>query len=145
MGFPSGSAGKESACNVGDLGSISGSERFPREGVGCLLPYSWASLVDQLVKNPPQCGRPGFDLWFGKIPWRRERLPSLVFLPGESHGQRSLVSYSPWYHQESDTTERLTLSTHRGLSLACGLVSSCQVTWATDPLGSCMQSNSRVL
>ena len=33
-----------------------------------------------------------------------------VFLPGESHGQRSLVGYSPWGHKESDLTERLTLS-----------------------------------
>ena len=36
--------------------------------------------------------------------------PTSVFLPGESHGQRSLVDYSPWSHKESDTTERLTLS-----------------------------------
>jgi len=37
--------------------------------------------------------RPGFDPWVRKIPWRREQLPTLVFLPGESHGQRSLASY----------------------------------------------------
>ena len=37
--------------------------------------------------------RPGFDPWVRKIPWRREQLPSPVFLPGESHGQRSLASY----------------------------------------------------
>ena len=40
-------------------------------------------------------GDNGFDLWVGKIPWRRARQPTPVFLPGESHGQRSLVSYSP--------------------------------------------------
>ena len=39
--------------------------------------------------------RPGFDLWVGKIPWRREWLPTPVFFPGEFHGQRSLESYSP--------------------------------------------------
>ena len=50
-----------------------------------------------------------FDPWVGKIPWRREWLPTPVFLPGEFHGQRSLASYSPWGHKESDTTERLTL------------------------------------
>ena len=57
LGFPCGSAGKESACNAGDLSSIPG---------------------------------------FGKIPWRRERLPTPVFWPGESHGL-----YSPWGHKET--------------------------------------------
>ena len=42
-----------------------------------------------------QCRRPRFDPWVRKIPWRREWQPTLVFLPGEFHGQRSLVSYSP--------------------------------------------------
>ena len=60
-GFPCGSAGKESACNAGDLGSIPG---------------------------------------VGKIPWRRERLPTPVFWPGEFHGL-----YNPWGHKESDTIE----------------------------------------
>ena len=46
-----------------------------------------------------------FDPWVGKIPWRRARQPTPVFLPGESHGQRSLVGYSPWGHKESDTNE----------------------------------------
>ena len=41
----------------------------------------------------------------GKIPWRRAWQPTPVLLPGESHGQRSLVSYSPWSCKESDTTE----------------------------------------
>ena len=45
-----------------------------------------------------------------KIPWRTEWLPTPVFLPGEFHGQRSLVGYSPWGHKESDRTEQLTLS-----------------------------------
>ena len=39
-----------------------------------------------------QCGRPGFDPWVGTIPWRREQLPTPVFLPGKSHGWRSLVA-----------------------------------------------------
>ena len=46
-------AGKESACNAGDLGFIPGSGRSPGEGIGYPLQYSWASLVAQLVKNPP--------------------------------------------------------------------------------------------
>ena len=51
--------------------------------------------------------RPGFDPWVGKIPWRRKWQPSPVFLPGESHGQRSLVGYRPWGHKESDATWQL--------------------------------------
>ena len=50
---------------------------------------------------------PGFDPWVGKIPWRRKWQPTPIFLPGESHGRRSLVGYSPWGGKESDTTERL--------------------------------------
>ena len=46
-----------------------------------------------------------FHPWVGKISWRRERKPTPVFLPGESHGQKSLASYSPWDHTELDTTE----------------------------------------
>jgi len=45
-----------------------------------------------------QCRRAmrcGFDPWVGKIPWRRTQQPTPVFLPGESQGQRSLVSYGP--------------------------------------------------
>ena len=51
MGFPSSSADKESACNAGGLGSISGSGRSAWEGVSFPLEYSWASLVAQLVKR----------------------------------------------------------------------------------------------
>ena len=40
--------------------------------------------------------RPGFDPWVGKIPWRSKWQPTLVFLPGKSHGQRSLVGCTPW-------------------------------------------------
>ena len=43
--------------------------------------------------------------WVGKIPWRREWLPSPVFLPGEFDGQRSLAGYSPWGRKESDATK----------------------------------------
>ena len=57
-----------------------------------------------------KCRRPGLDPWGRNIPWRREQLPTPVFLPGEFHGQRSLVGYSPWGCRESDTTEQLTLS-----------------------------------
>ena len=67
-------------------------------------------LVTQMVKNQLQCRRPGFDPWVGKIPWRRECLPSPVFLPGEFHEQRRLEGYSPWGLKESDMTERLTVA-----------------------------------
>ena len=55
-----------------------------------------ASLLAQTVKNLPTIWKPGFDPWVGRIPWRRERQPTPVFLPEESHGQRSLAGYSPW-------------------------------------------------
>ena len=53
LAFPHSSVGKESACNAVGPGLIPGSGRSPGEGLGYLLPYSWASLVAQLVKNPP--------------------------------------------------------------------------------------------
>ena len=59
-----------------------------------------------------QCGRPGFNPWVRKIPWRKEQPPTPVILPGEFHGQRSLVGCSSLDHKESDTTERLSLHIH---------------------------------
>ena len=53
------------------------------------------------------------DPWVGKIPWRRKWQPTPVFVPGESHGQRSLAGYSPWGRTESDRT----LVTDAGLFL----------------------------
>ena len=54
-----------------------------------------------------QCRILGLDPWSGKIPCRRKWQPTLIFLPGKAHGQRSLVSYSPWGRKESDMTQRL--------------------------------------
>ena len=51
----------------------------------------------------PQCGRPRFDPWVGKIPWRRKWQPPPVFPPGKSHGRRSLAGYSPWGGSQSRT------------------------------------------
>ena len=51
-----------------------------------------------------QCWSPGIDPWVGKIPWRRKWQPTPVLLPRESHGQRSLVGYSPQGRKELDTT-----------------------------------------
>ena len=50
-----------------------------------------------------------FSPWVGKTPWRRKWQPTPVFLPGEFHGQRSLVGYSPWSRKESDTIEGVTV------------------------------------
>ena len=52
---------------------------------------------------------PRFDIWIGKISWRRDRQPTPVFLLGESHGQRNLVIYSPWGHKELGMTEQLSV------------------------------------
>ena len=54
MGFPGSSAGKESTCNAGDPSSIPGLRRTPGKGIGYTLQYSWASLLAQMVKNPPE-------------------------------------------------------------------------------------------
>ena len=52
-----------------------------------------------------KCRTPSFNPWVRKSPWRRKWQPTPVLLPGESHGQRSLVGYSPQGHKKSDTTE----------------------------------------
>jgi len=72
-------------------------------------------LVDMRVMGFPggagnkgftcHCRRHGSNPWVRKIPWRREWLPPSVFLPGDTHGQRSLAGYSPWGHKELDMTE----------------------------------------
>ena len=109
-GFLGSSAGKESACNAGDPGSIPGSGSSPGEGIGYPLQYSWASLVPQLVEDLPAVR----ETWVWKIPWRRERVHTPVFWPGEFH-----ELYSPWGHKESDTTERLSLSHESYWCLLC--------------------------
>ena len=69
----------------------------------------WGFPGGTLVKKLPcQCRRHKrcrFNPWVRKIPWRRKRQPVPVILPRKSHGQRSLVGYSPWGCKESDTTE----------------------------------------
>ena len=65
MGFPDSSAGKESACNAEDLGLIPGLGRSPGEGKGYPCQYSWASLVAQLVKNPPAMQ----EIWVWSLGW----------------------------------------------------------------------------
>ena len=78
--------------------------------------HNWSDLAAAAAgdsdgkESTYQCRKPGFYPWVRKIPWRREWQPTLLFLPGESHGQRSMVGYSPWGRKESYMTEQLTLS-----------------------------------
>ena len=89
----------------------------PVQHVFCppLWPEGYLSHTALLGPDNPQmcelnkCGRPGFDPWVEKIPWKRERLPTPVFWPGKCHGH-----YSPWGHKESDTTEQLSLNGQGG-------------------------------
>ena len=86
--------------------------------VGFCECFSLGFLGGSVVKNLPASAEDAgeeedaedwFNPWFRKFPWRRAWQPILVFLPGESHGQRSLVGYSPWSHKESDTAEHTQL------------------------------------
>ena len=58
-----------------------------------------------------QCRGHRFDPWVGKIPWRRDWQPTPIFLPRESHGQRSLVGCYQWGCKESHTTEHAHMQT----------------------------------
>ena len=74
-GFPEGSAGKESACNAGDPGSVPGLGRSPGEGKSYTPKYSWASLVAQLVKNLPTMGDLGLIPRLGRSPGEGKGYP----------------------------------------------------------------------
>ena len=108
MGFPGSSAVKESACNAGDPGSISGSGRSPGDRRGYPPQDSWESLIAQMVKNPPEMQ----ETWvlfpgLGRYPGRGWENPVEISCLENPHGQRNLMGYSPWGHRELDTTERL--------------------------------------
>ena len=96
FGFPGSSAGKESACNIGDPGLFPGSGMSPGEGIGYPLQCPWTSLMAQMVKSLPAMRGPGFDPWVGKIPLRREGLPTPVFSPGEFRGLCSSWDRKSW-------------------------------------------------
>ena len=68
------------------------------------LSFTSGSVVKNLPANVGDTVL-GFDPWVGKIPWRRKRQPTSVFLPGESQERGSLVGCCLWGHTESDTTE----------------------------------------
>ena len=94
------SVGKESACNAGEPSSIPRLGRYAGEGIGYPLQYSWASLVAQLVKNPPAM----LETWIQSLGWEDDlekgKVPTPAFWPGEFHRL-----YSPWGHKEQNTTE----------------------------------------
>ena len=75
--------GKESACKARDPSSIPGLGRSPGEGKGYLLQYSWASWVAQTVKNLPAVQETLDQCLSWEDPWRRERQPTPIFLPGK--------------------------------------------------------------
>ena len=85
LGFPGSLAGKESAYNAGDPGSIPGLGGFPwrRDRLPTPLFLGFPSGLRQL-RICLQRGRPGFHPLVGKIPWRKALQPTPVFLPGES-------------------------------------------------------------
>ena len=94
VGFPGSSAGKESACNARDPGSIPGCGRSPGEGIGYTLQYSWASLVAQMVKNLPAMQETLVQSLGQEDLLEKGMAIHSVLLPGESHGQRMLADYS---------------------------------------------------
>ena len=71
--------------------------------------YPGALVVKSLPTNVGDVRDEGLIPGSGKIPWRRAWQPTPIFLPGESHGQRSVAGYSPWDLKESNRTEQLTL------------------------------------
>ena len=80
-----------------------------RKKMHCIF-TSWLPRWLSSKESACQCsshGKCGFDPWVGKIPWRRAWQPTPVLVPGESHGQRSLVGFGPRGRKESDMAERL--------------------------------------
>ena len=94
----------------------------------------WASLVAQMVKKlPAAVWETWVHPWFRKIPWRRNWQPLPVFLPGGSHGQRSLVGYSPQGHNDLDTTEPLHFNRHLSFLHAFLKVKALVTQWCLTP------------
>ena len=103
-GFPHSSVGKESALQCRRPWFDSWVRKIHWRRDRYPLQYSWAFLVAQLVKNPPAMQETWVQSLGWEDPWRRERLPTPVFWPGEFHGM-----YSSWGCKESDMAEQLSL------------------------------------
>ena len=107
--FPGSSAGKESTCNAGDPGLISGSGRSPGEGTGYPLQYSGGSEGEESTCNAGDLSLiPGL----GRYPGGGCGNPFQYSCLENPHGQRSLAGYSPWGRKESDMTEQLSTAQH---------------------------------
>ena len=137
-GLPDSSAEKESACNAGDPSSIPGLGRSAGEGIGYRSQYSWASLVAQMVKNPPTVR----ETWLRSLGWKAP-LEKGVATHSSILGQRSLVGCSPWGCKELDRTERRRTHTRTGSKLvgfsSCSLWTQwlwCMVFVAVQHVGS---------
>ena len=105
--FPGSSAGRKSACNAGDPGSIHGLGRSPGEGIVYPFQYFEASLVTQSVKKLPAM----WETWVRSLgwedPWRRAWQPTPVFLPGDSPWTEEPGRLQTMGVTESDMIERL--------------------------------------
>ena len=89
-----------------------------------------------------RCKRCGFDPWVGKIPWSRKWQTTPVFLPGKSHGQRSLAGYSPWGHKESDTSEHSTCTLLSSLYAKLGMLQNSEQDRQRTVLRACSVASS---
>ena len=79
--------------------------RLPPEFGSYLLRGAGREGTISLIVCISKSSFPMWEIWVGKISWRRKWQTTPVLLPGKSPGQRSLVGYSSWGHKESDTTE----------------------------------------
>ena len=106
-GFPGSSAGKESACQAGDPGSIPELGRSPGGGIAHSFQHSWACLVAQMVKNLPAM----LGAWVRSQGWedleKRHGHPLQYSCLENFHRGTGWATYSPWGCKESHTTERL--------------------------------------
>ena len=112
MGFPDSSADKELAGNAGDPGSIPGLGRFPGDGLGYPLQYSWASLVAQTVKNPPAMQ----ETWVQSLDWEG-LLEEGMATHSSILAWRNPMDREAWGLKELDMTERLNTPWSRAFNL----------------------------
>ena len=96
---------------------------------------TWATVGFFISGKEPacQCRRHRFDSWVGKIPWRRKWQPTPIFLPGESHRQRSLEGYRPWGCKELDTTAHTHTNYRRDQWVLLWSLCLRQSVWVTEP------------
>ena len=119
LDFPDSSVGKESACSAGDPGLIPGARRSTGEGIGYPLQYFLASLVAQLVKNPPAVQ----ETWVGSLGWEDP------LEKGKATHSCILAWKNPWGCKESEITEWLSLSGFIILILQIGLFCNLKKLW----------------